>query len=83
MQQLIACQGIYELIMGRVDEVIFVMVILVLNLSTWAYLMGTISGNRLKNLAASIHLDHTHPFFSFLSQGYVLRQMKALHSRTR
>ena len=41
--QLIACQGIYELIMGRVDEVIFVMVILVLNLSTWAYLMGTIS----------------------------------------
>lgn len=41
---LISTQGIYDLVMGRVDEILFTILILLLNLSAWAYLMGTISG---------------------------------------
>lgn len=41
---LISTQGIYDLVMGRVDEICFTILILLLNLSAWAYLMGTISG---------------------------------------
>ena len=40
----ISTQGLYDLVMGRVDEIVFTIFILLLNLSAWAYLMGTISG---------------------------------------
>jgi hypothetical protein len=41
---LISTQGVYDLVMGRVNEICFTIFILLLNLSAWAYLMGTISG---------------------------------------
>ncbi|GAB5032884.1 potassium channel skor-like [Nannochloropsis oceanica] len=41
---LLSTQAIYDLVMGRVSEICFTIVILLLNLTAWAYLMGTISG---------------------------------------
>lgn len=41
---MISCVGVEDIIMGTVSEMAFVMIVLVLNLSVWAYLMGTISG---------------------------------------
>ncbi|TFJ86293.1 hypothetical protein NSK_002501 [Nannochloropsis salina CCMP1776] len=41
---IISTQGIYDVVMGQAREIWFTMFILLLNLSAWAYLMGTISG---------------------------------------